>query len=328
MPNPIIFPSNVQWVGAAKETQWGSPITPPTMWWPVVDPKHAPNMATYVDDALRGNMAAVQAQVAGVRSDDVSYKTYLYLDSIFPHMLAMLGYPDTVSGSSDPYTHTTALLNTTDGQPPSYTLYLFNGAETWQVPGCKMSGLDLDIKPDGLVEVTPSWTGAPAVKVTNPANTPSTLAPMPGWNTAVTVGGAATSVYTAAKVSIKRADAGAIWTLSGSQSPYLMFVGALSVEGELTAVYQNLTGAPTDLANYLANTQPVMTVQTNPAGDVTHYLKLTMSKVGYSDVEVSAGGGYMQASAKIRAITNATDGLGTTLSPVKATLLNTFATSY
>ena len=204
MPNPIIFPSSIQWVGLAKEVTYGTAVTPPTVWIPIDNPVHTPNLAMLTDTALRGNMAYAQAQVAGTISHDFTYSTNLYLDTCFYHFLGILGYPDAVTGSVDPFTHKTALLDTSDGQPPSYTLYLFNGSEAWQMAGCKVTSLDVDIKPDGLITLTPAWKGSAAVKVTTPANTPSTALPVQGWNTTVTVASVGTSVYTGAKISLKR----------------------------------------------------------------------------------------------------------------------------
>lgn len=328
MANPVIYPSNLQWLGIAKETTYGTAIATPTTWIPVVGPKWTPNQANIIDDALRGNMAADQGMVAGVRFDEVTYSTYAYLSSLFYHMVGILGYPDAVAGTTAPYTHTTALQNATDGQPVSYTLFHFNGAECWQIPGCKIPSLDIEWKPEALVKLTPTWRGLPGVKIATPSNTPPSDAPMPGWNTAVSIATVATSIHTSLKLSLKRNDANAIFTTSGSQSPYEIFLGALSVDGELSGVYQNLTGAPTDLAGYLANTQPAVSIQTNPVGDALHYGKWVLSTVGFTGVEVSGQSGYMQVTSKIKGLKNSTDGLGANVSPMKYTQVDTVLTSY
>jgi hypothetical protein len=325
---PTIYPSNIQWVGLAKEVTYGTAIPAPTAWVPVGDPKHTPALTMLTDQALRGNMAAAQAQVAGTRADDLAYKTNLYLDTCAYHLDGILGYPDSVTGTADPYTHRFSLLDTGAGQPNSYTLFLFNGAECWQMSGGRVVSLDIDMKPDGLVELTPSWKGLPATKITTPTNTPSTTLPNPGWDTSITNAGVGTSVYSTAKVGLKREDANPVWTLSGSQTPYVVFTGALTVDLEMTAVYQGYTGTPTDLSNYLANTQPAVTIRSNPAGDAVHYLQLQMSKCGPQSANVSAQGGYMQVEAKFQGIQNTTDGLGSTVSPILATLLNSASTSY
>ncbi len=328
MANPTIFPSNIQWVGLAKETTYGTAVAAPTVWVPVVGPKWMPNQTNIIDDALRGNMVVEQGMVAGIRYDEVTYSCYGALSNLFQHMAAILGYPDAVAGTAAPYTHATAVQNAGDGQPVSYTVFLYNGAETWQMPGSKIPTLDIEWKPEALVKLAVTWRGLVSTKmVANPTNTPDTTAPMPSWNTTVSTG-SADSTRTGLKLSLKRNDANAIFTHSGSQAPYEVFLGALSMDGELTGVYQGYAGSPTDLSNYLTNVQPALSIQTNPVGDAIHYGKWTMSKAGYSGVEVSGQSGYMQVSSKLKPLANSTDGLGATVSNVKYTQVDTVSTSY
>jgi hypothetical protein len=327
--NPIIFPAGTGWVGAAKESSWGVAAASPTTWWPVTEPKHSPKLSMMSDQHLRGNMGSVQGQVAGVRYDEFTYSTGLFIDNAFYAHTSLLGYPDTVVGASDPYTHKTAMLNTGDAQGPSYTLFAFNGAEVWKLAGARCTSLDVEISTDGLVTLTPTWFTTLGVTATGLTNTPSTTAPTPGWNTTVTLGGSLTNVYSSVKLSMKRNDAAAQWSLQGTQSPYTLFSGSLEVTGTLTGVYTGYTGSPSDLAGYLANTQPSLVVKNYPAGDAVHYAQWQMSKIGYQDgVEVSASNGFVQVEAPFQAITNATDGLGGTPSPILFTLLNSAASSY
>lgn len=330
MADPVIFASQRNYMAVAKEAAgaYGTPVTPPTMFWPTMDPKWAPKQTNLVDDALRGNMAATQGMVAGIRYDEVSYSTYCYLDNLAQHMNAILGFPDAVVGTVAPYSHSMSLLDTGSGQPPSYTLYIYNGAEAWQMAGAKLVSLDVEVTPDGLAKLTPSWQGKPAVKVTDPTPTWATTAPMPGWNGTITIATVGTSIYQSAKISLKRNDAGAKWTISGSQAPYEIFVGALEVTGEFKAIYQGNGTSPDDLTGYLVNTQPAITLQLNPVGDTVHYAKWTMTKVGYTSSAVEPDSGSMSVTSQITAIANATDGNTGGVSPIKYTQVDTVATAY
>lgn len=325
MANPLIGPANSQWMGMARETvAFGTPASVPTVWVPLISPAWAPHITPLKDQAFRGTMAATSAQVAGCRYDSFDYQSYVYLDSIFQHMLAMLGGPDAVTGASDPWTHTTSLLNSGQSQPASWTLWLANDKECWQMAGCMMVGLDVETKvADSLAGITPSWFGLPATKVTAPTNTPETGKPFPAWNTLLTVGGVPTTQYSDIKLSMKR-DAEAVFAANQSQSPYDIFVGAYTVAGDLTAVYQGNTASQDGLANHLANTQVPLLLQINPAGDAVHYAKWQHTNIAYDVAGIKDNGKFMEVSMTLEMLANATDAtngvtsqqLFKTLSPV------------
>ena len=310
-------------LGFKLETTYGTAVATPTHWIPLVDPKWKPVQSMLKDDALRGDMAATHQQVAGVRYDTIDYKTYLYLDTILPHMLNILGGVDTVTGAGDPYTHTIGLLNSGDGQPKSWTLQLYNGAECWQMTGAQLVQAEFDVPAEGLASSSYQWMGKPATKVSAPTNTPTALKPWAGWNTVITLAGSAAATYSSAKLTYKRETA-PIHVADGTQAPYMIFVGPITVTGELVGVYPGEAGAPTDLANYLVNTQPALLVQINPVGDATHYAKWQHTTVAYDEVEVSGSAGkWMEVNAKFEAIANSTDAVTTGQSPAKFVCLTT-----
>jgi len=318
MANPVVYPANLQWLGIGKEAvAYGTAATVPAYWIPIVDPKWKPNQSMLKDDALRGDMATTHQQVAGNRYDTLDFKSYLYLDSLYLTMLNILGNTDTVTGASDPYTHKTSLKNTGNGQPTSYTLWLSTGgAECWQMTGCQLATAEVDIPAEDMASQQVQWVGLPATVVTPPSNTPSTAKPWAGWNTVIKLATVAASTYSSAKITMKRPTV-PIFTADGNQAPYMIFAGPLDVTGELVAVYQGLAVAPTDLANYIANTQPALTIQISPVGDVTHNGIWQFSVVGYDSVEVSGSAGkWMEVTAQFEALANSTDALGGGQSPV------------
>jgi hypothetical protein len=322
------FPANLTFLGMAKEAVSGTPETAPTIWVPLESPSWKPDQKQLVDEGLRGNMAKTQGVVAGVRSDTISYSTGLFMDSLFPHMLAILGTADAVSGTTAPYTHTTSLKNTTTAQPPSYTLWLFNGAEAWQMAGSHPSKVEVDIKAEELGKLAAEWMGLPATQVATPTNTPSTNAPWPGWNSTLTVAGVQATTYSDMKLAYVR-ECKAVQTADGTQSPLFIFVGPLDVDIDVNGVYQGVAGAPTDLAYLIANTQVAVTAQVNPVGDATHYGKWTHTVCASMTSEVKdSAGTYVEIASKLKAVSNSTDATGGGTSPVKFQLVNTAVTAF
>jgi hypothetical protein len=331
MANPIIFPTGLQWMGMGKEgaSTYGTPAAAPTVWVPVVSPKHAPQQTMLKDQALRGSMGNLYGQVAGVRYDTLDYQTFLYLDSAMPHMMNILGGPDAITGGADPYTHKTSLLNNANaGQPTSWTIWLFNGSECWRMAGCQLAGLDIETKVlDSLAGLTPSWMGLPATIVTAPSNTPTTKLAQPAWNTTLTIGGTGTTNYSDIKLSMKRATS-AEFGANGTQSPYVIFVGELTVTGSLLAIYRGNTVPVDDMSGYLANTQPALVLQNNPAGDAVHYAKFQHSQMAYDNVSIADNGKYLEVTANLEAVDNATDATNGGVSPQLFSLLSPVSAAY
>ena len=328
------YPSNLQWVGLAKETTYGTAVATPTIWVPVDSPKYKAIITPLKDKNLRGSMAATYQQQQGMRHDELQYKTYFYLDSIYPHFLAMMGNPDAVTGTGDPYVHTTSLYNgsgTNSAQPPSYTLFWADGAgKVQQMPGAIISDLKISHGADQLASLDISWVALPATTITPPTNTPSAVKPMPSWNSTVTIGGTASSKYSSIEIAFKRATE-VIPTITGTQTPFAIFGGPLDITGSFTGVFQNAT-SDTDWTNYLVNTQPAMVVQTAPPGESSpsHFIQIQMSQVAYDAVEVSGTNKWQEVKTTLQAIANTTDTTsgGGAFSPAKIVMQSSVSTAY
>lgn len=321
------IPGNLQWLGIALETTPGTPMAAPTIFIPVDSPKWDPKETMLEDNNLRGFMGDTYQQIAGSRYDEVSYKTYLYSDSVAAHFKAVLGGTDVVTGSADPYTHKLALYNGNGAdaaQPPSYTVFVGHGSKVKQVPGCKLSDLKLTVKANEAPTLDITWVGMVALDITPPTNTPTTQAPYPPSTAAITIGGANLGKWSDITIDFKR-DVKALFTLNGTQTPAAIYAGTLSVTGSGTAVYQGTTD--TDLMNYLNNTQPALTVAVNPPGDAVHTLTVQMSKVAYkSATPTPNSSGWMTLPISIKGLMNATDATDGKMSSAQLILLNTSAT--
>lgn len=324
------YPSNLQWVGAAKEAVPGVAEAAPTFWIPVDGSslKYKANQSVLTDQAYRGMMSADFQQVQGMRFDTLAYKSYIYMDSVYQHILALLGKPDTVTGSAAPYTHKTSVENGVDNpeaQPPAFTLFYFDGAKCRQIPGCICSDVKIDVKVDQLVTLDVSWTGLDAVVMGSaPTNTPSTNAPIPSWNTVIKVAGTAVSQYSEVSLDYKR-DVADVPTINASQSPLEIFGGGVSMTGTLTAVYQGASADP-DLAAYLANTQHALTVVLAPIGDAVHSLTLQHSVVAYDSADPAGSNKWMEIQSTIKALANAADALDSEESCAQAVMVSAAAT--
>lgn len=322
------YPANLQWFGIAKETTYGTPVAAPTIWIPVKSPKWDPQIAQNKDDALRGSMGKTFEQVPDMRYSKVTYQTFPYMDSVYPHFLALLGTPDTVAGSADPYTHKTALYNgsgTNAAQPPSYTLFYADATgQVRQIPGAIAGSLKLAVKAGALVGVDVEWVGLFGAAITAPTNTPTALSPWPSWNSTITLGGVAATNYSDITLTYKRATE-PIPTITGTQDPYAIFGGEVDVTGDLTAVFPGESAG--DLADFIAGTQPVLIVKTAPAGDATHSLQLTHSKVAYETSAPEGTNKWMEIKSKVECLTNPTDGLSGQ-SPVQVVFTTATSTAF
>lgn len=324
-------PGSQQWLGLAKETTYGTPIAAPTMWIPVDSPKWDPNVTALTDQALRGMMATDYGQTQGMRYDTLSYKTMIYADTIMPHLIAILGGADTITGTAPTVTHAVSLNNaastTLNGQPPSYTGFLYQlDGKVVQIPGMVISDLKISIKANTLPTVDATWMGLPGVFITAPTNTPSTVPPMPPFTASITVGGVTATQYSDCSFDIKRASE-AVPVLNGTQSPLAIFAGPLTVSGSLLAIYQG--SADADLTNLLTNAQPTLSVAIYQQGDATHPLTFQCSKIAYDTASPSGSNtSYATIASGFKAIANATDALDGKLSPIQAKLINTTVTPF
>lgn len=328
MTTPVIFATSTGFLGIAKETVPGTAETAPTAWISMLDPSWVPNQKVILDEAIRGSMGKYFGASTGSRYDTISYGCYPYLDTLMHHMVALYGGTDTVTGTAAPYTHSVALTNaaSTGGQPPSYTLFLFNGSECWRMAGSKLGKLGIDLKADELGKTTQEWTGLAATSVATPTNTPSTAAPWPGSQTVITVGGLTASTYSDVQLQFAR-DVEPVITATGTATPYCIFVGPLGVEVDVTGVYTGYSGS--EVEKLLTNASQAITVQCNAAGDTAHYGLWTFTSTRATAAQPKMNSGkYVEVDSKFQALNNATDAIGSGTSPGKFQILTTSATQF
>ena len=323
MTAPTFGASALQWVGVARETTYGTAVAAPTDWIPSTSPVWVPKPDVFVDDALRGTMAPQAAQVQGLRSDSVTFSTFLYLDSSYFLIRDALGLPDVVTGTAAPYTHKTSVQSGNNGQPAGTTVFYYDAqGKSWQMPGAQIDSLKITGDVGGLVKLDVTYMGLPSTAIVPPTNTPSLVQPAPSWNSTITVASTVMLNKSGWEWDLAR-SAYRVEAINGTQVPAAIGVGNCIITGSITAIYQGSTD--TDLVDLLTNGQPAMTIQINPVGDAVHSFTFQTSVVAYDAVDITDNGGkYMQIKSTVKALTNATDVAGGgNLSNMLVTLVST-----
>ncbi len=323
---PTYAAANLQWLGVAAEATYGEAEALPSLFVPVETPVWTHPTEKLVDMGLRGAMATEFGQINGTRHDQVTFKTNLYLDSLFFFLRSALGLADQVSGLADPYTHKTSLLSGNNGQPQGTTVFWYDAAgKAWQMPGAQISGLKFTIKTGALVDVDVTYVGMPAVPIAPPTNTPTSAAPAPSWAATITLAGQELHSFSEVDIDIKRATE-MIPVLNGTQNPLAIFAGPVSVSGTLNAVYQG--SLDQNLVNELTNEQPPLVIECHPVGDAVHGLSLQMSQVAYDASDPAGTNKWMEIKSTIKALANTTDvASGGSYSPLLASMTSPIATA-
>jgi len=310
-------PSALTVVGIAKETVPGTPVAA-TAFIPSGAPTPKDVVKLVQDKGYRGAMVEDYGETPTVKHSTFDFGGDLFPDTFGWMLTAVLG--DLVTtGASAPYTHAVSVLNTGDGQPPSYTLTDNYAINTRQYPGAKFSDLDIKFSGDGLVTYSAKAVAFPSAPASAPTASYTAVGPVPSYIGTVTIGGSGALSVMDGEVSIKR-PVSVIDTVDGSQAPYALWSGPVSVSGKLTLVMED----ETHLTNYLTNVQPALDITwAQGAGATLTQVQLHMSSVVYQAAEIGRGKDYVEISVTFNAKANATDiGASGGYSPIKATLKN------
>jgi len=229
-------------------------------------------------------------------------------------------------GSAATYLHQVSLLNVGNGQPPSYTGWLFMGDKCEQIPGMMIADLKFTFVVNQNTTLDVQWAGMPSTAVTAPTNTPTTLPPFPPYTTNIMVGSVPIGNRTGATLDLKRSTA-PIPVLNGTQNPLAIFSGPLDVTGTIDAVFQGTVD--NDLVNLLTNAQPSLTINADPQNDSAHGLSLHCNQIYYLTAPPAGSNtSWMTVSSTFGAVMNTVDALDGNQSPMRAILATTSATPF
>ncbi|MEV8031386.1 phage tail tube protein [Streptomyces sp. NPDC086182] len=312
-------PSHLAVLGVGKEVTPGTAVAP-TKWVPykTLTPKDDVNLIE--DTGQRGAPVDVYGLYPGQKGAELDLGGDVFADTIGWMLASVL--PDLVTtGSSAPYSHVFSTLCTGDTQPTPQTWTIFDPLNTWQYAGAQFSELGFKWNADGLFEWSAKAQTWPYATTTSPTPSFTSVAPVANWNITNQIAGVATFVQDG-ELTIKR-NMTAIRGSAGTQNPYRIWTGDISVEGKLSLVMET-TAQRT--AFQAGTVQAFDCIYTQGAAATTNGLTLHCSQVAYTEGTPSYGKEYIELPVSFKAISNTSDvGASAGYSPIKATLQNAIA---
>ena len=318
-----VQPSVKSFLGLALETTKGTAVTA-TDYVPITLNSFKPveMINELLDNGIRGSMVENYNYVQGRRHTEIDFAGPVFADTIGYFVAGIMG-DVTTTGASAPYTHTIALKNAVgtsgDAQPKALTITDYYAAGVRQFPGCQVHDLEFTFNADGMLEYTSKVTGYPSATTTAPTPSFSTVVPTQVWTGTVTVGGTTISNAVTGTLKLER-KVDPIFGIANTQAPYSVFLGALTVTGQVTFVMED----DTQLTNFLSNTQPALTFTwATGSGSTATQFAVTASKSAYTAAVVDRSKDYVEVTVDFNSLGNTTNAGATAgYSPVKFTLQN------
>jgi len=305
-------------LGLAKEATPGTALAP-TVFVPVTGITPKDNVTQLEDKAWRGSMVDAYGVQAGPISGELSFDGDVFPDTVGYLLRGILG-DLTETGSASPYSHTFALLNSGDGQPPTYSLTDFYAAGTRVYAGAKFSELDFKLSPDALLTYSAKATTYGSATATTPTPAYSDAIPLAAWRSTVSINGALFSEMTDAEIDIKRTVT-VVKAVDGTQGPFSLWAGAVAVDGKATLVMED----DTYLSKYLTAASNQLTFDL-ALGDGSE-LTFQMSNAVVTAADITRGKDYIELPISFKAYANTTDvGASAGYGPLVVTLKNAIAT--
>ena len=321
----------------AEVTRGTTPGSGTVFWVPVSAPQVTPNQMFLRDEAFRGSPAKLYNEVAGVRHDEYSLKTYLYADTFPVFVKGALGGTDTVTTTTASYSHSIPLLNSasTGSQPLSYSVCDFDGANWFTMPGGQLDEMTLTFGAEVAGEVEVKYVTNPYVSATAapaPFTSLSYTAEqmIPAWNTAVTIASSPLTYISSGELKIARGTK-PIFT-GGSQTALSNFAGPIEVTGKLTGVvYSNADPFTTGTGYALGTSAQSLNISlTDPADIHTAIhdsIAFQMTNVQFQMSKRTRGKEYTEFEVEFHAESNTTDA-ASGYAPIKATIVNGISTAF
>jgi hypothetical protein len=233
-----------------------------------------------------------------------------------------------------PYTHAYSLLNSGTGQPISHTITHFLGptaaSGARQYPGSCFSEVGLKWNAESeLLTWSGKATSYPSVVLGSaPTASPSTSLPVASWRMLVGIGGPASggtlvNTSTDGELTITR-ELSPYYTTNGSQSPYIIQRGGLSVAGKLNFVAAD----ESPLLYMLNNTQPSLQLLLDNGLTGTNKVtfQIDVGIAAFTEVEPDGSKAAVEYGSSFTAVLNTTNAGGSGgYSPCKVSVTNNVA---
>ena len=319
------LPSSSSFFGISKEVTKGTGV-PATAFIPWTTFTPVDTILYLEDKAMRGAAVDVYNEIAGPIYSTIACGGPVFADT-FPWVVAGLLGDLVTTGATAPFSHAISTKNSGDFQPGSKSItdfYGIAGTNSRQFTGAQFSDLALKFDATGMLEWTGSCTAFASALVTKPTQSFTTIPPYASWVGTTNIGGSAITKLEIGEIDVKR-PVSVIHSVDGTQAPYGIWVGPVSVTGKLTLVHED----DSELIRYLTNTQPSLTIDfTTGAAAALTEVKAQMTICAYVVANIVRGKDYVQTDVTFTAIANSTDvGASGGYSPIKFTCQNAVAAS-
>ena len=312
------IPSEFSVVGWAKETTPGT-VVAPTNYLRLNTLAPVINVPALYDQSMQASMAKTYDAIPGVTSATYQADGNLYADEVNVYLQSILG-DIAVSGAADPYTTTHAVLNTSPGQPKTYTITDYNGNNARALGSARCSSLNVKWAADGLATVSAQFMAINYATAATPTPSfPAGTHALPGWKAQASINSVTAVKVLDMEFDIKRTVT-AVPTLSNSQAPDTIFAGGdVECSGSATIIYDTAQGETT-YGLYLAQTQVPISIDLLSTESAAHEVKFQCSVAIIDSARIDrASGRYVQLPVTFYGIANSTDaGTSGGKSPVKA----------
>ena len=296
----------------------------PTAYLPVEKFNPIDTYAQLYDKTLRGYQVDSIGAVAGVRTSAWDLSGPIFADTYGYILGGLFGSEDYTVGT--PSTHAFAVMNTGTYQPVAYALYFYDGVNVRIFAGGKFTESTISIDPKALMmHATKYIARASGVVATSYTTAFTTILPTTSWSASTTIGASSSLVCLTGQITFSRLNPDSPVTLQGIQDPYTIWVGQMSVKGQLDVVKED----DAQLSNYFNESQPILKwAALTGSGSTQTGITVQCTKANYETAKTDTQtGGFVRETFTFEAIANTTDKTtaGTGYSPAKVTLTNAVA---
>lgn len=238
---------------------------------------------------------------------------------------------EAVSLASSPYTRVYSLLNSGNGQPVSHTFIHYQGppasTNARVYAGACLAELNLKYNAESnLFEYDAKGSCYPStIAGVLPVSSPSTVQPVAPWRGVLGIAGPASGgtkvvTITDGEFNFKRVIE-PMFTVQGSQSPYFIQRGPLSVTGKMSFVAAD----ETPYLNMIQNTQPQLQfVLDNGLGGASDIkVQVDLQKAAFTTAKYNPGKAAVRYDVTFEGVANATNVGGSGgLGPATVSVIN------
>ncbi|WDL96946.1 phage tail tube protein [Alicyclobacillus sp. ALC3] len=289
--------TSLSYLGLAVEATLGTPVAP-TGFIPVKSFKPQDTPQYVADQGYRGQPVKVFGEYLGTMSSTYEIDGDAYPSS-FGSILGAIFGGETVTGTTQPYTHTFKVAAT----PGSLTLsdYYVAGFRQWA--GAKCDKLTVKFTPDAGLTYTAHFIGFGSVTGTAPVSQTFGTSPFfLGWEAALNIDGTANVKLDSFSVDIARAGSKALFSAANSQTPWDIFVGEMTADWDLSFYMED----DSEYTYALAEGKHIVSVTlTQPSTNYT--CNFTSSAVQWTKPTIDRGKEFVAVSISGSAVNNATD---------------------